>query len=228
MRTKIYFLLCVISSLCIVTGCGEKKQDANPGVMVSHVRDKGDFSVVVLNGDAELVITPADTTGIRIEADSMIINKVQTKIKDNVLTIDYKKEAHTKKTVKIFVSIIQIDRLECNGTVTLTTTEPIESDSLVCKISGAGKYTLLGSAEKEYIEISGAAEVHGFDLQTSSCRVKISGSGKVETSVSDTLDVTIAGIGNVVYKGKPEVINKKISGLGKVTEKIDGAEKQIK
>ena len=226
MKAKKYFICTAIFAALLLGGCGEKKQDANPGAIISTVRDKGDFSVVVLNGDADLIITPTDSTGIRIEADSTIINKVKTKIENNVLTIDYKKEAHSKKIVKIYVSIIQIDRLECNGTVTLSLTEPLDSDSLVCKISGAGRYNLLGKAKKEFVEISGAAEVHGFDLKTKNCIVKISGSGKVETSVSDTLGVTISGIGNVVYKGKPVIAHKQISGLGKVTERPDVAEKK--
>jgi hypothetical protein len=226
MKAKKYFICAAIFAALLLGGCGEKKQDANTGVIVSNVRDKGDFSAVILNGDADLIITPADSTGIRIEADSTIIKKVSTTIKDNVLTIDYKKEKHSSKPVKIFVSIIQIDRLECNGTVTLTTTEPLDSDSLVCKISGAGKYSLLGKAKKEYVEISGAAEVHGFDLKTKNCIVKISGSGKVETSVSDTLSVTISGVGNVAYKGKPVIAHKQINGLGKVIEKPDDAEKK--
>ena len=77
-------------------------------------------------------------------------------------------------------------------------------------------YQLQGTAKKEYIEISGAAEVHGFDLKTKNCIVKISGSGKVETNVSDTLGVTISGIGTVVYQGKPVIAHKVINGLGKV------------
>jgi hypothetical protein len=226
MKAKIYFICTAIFAAMLLGGCGEKKQEVNPGAVVTTVRDKGDFSAVVLNGDAELIITPTDSTGIRIEADSTIINKIKTKIENNTLTIDYKKEAHSKKIVRIFVSIIQIDRLECNGTVTLSTTEPLDSDSLVCKISGAGIYQLLGTAKKEYIEISGAAEVHGFDLKTKNCIVKISGAGTVETSVSDTLSVTISGIGNVVYQGKPVIAHKQINGLGKVKERPDVAEKK--
>jgi len=221
MKTKIYFISAAMFAALLLSGCIEKKQETQSAAIVTTVRDKGDFSVVVLNGDADLIITPTDSTGIRIEADSTVINKIKTKIENNTLTIDYKKEAHSKKVVKIYVSIIQIDRLECNGTVTLTTTEPLDSDSLVCKISGAGRYNLAGKAKKEYIEISGAAEVHGFDLKTKNCIVKISGSGKVETSVSDTLGVTISGIGAVVYKGKPVIAHKQISGLGKIIERTD-------
>lgn len=226
MKAKIYFVYAAMFAALLLGGCVEKKQETPPGAIVSTVRDKGDFSVVVLNGDADLIITPTDSTGIRIEADSTVINKIKTKIENNTLTIDYKKEAHSKKVVKIYVSIIQIDRLECNGTVTLTTTEPLDSDSLVCKISGAGIYQLHGKAKKEFIEISGAAEVHGFDLKTKKCIVKISGSGKVETNVTDTLGVTISGIGTVVYQGKPVIAHKVINGLGKVKERPDVAEKK--
>ena len=225
MKSSIKLLLALLIITGIFTGCLEKKQEAAPGAVVSHERSTGDFTAVVLNGDAKIVISQEDTTAVRIEADSSVIDKVETKIGNNVLTINLKKGSYSRKSITIFVSIIQIDRLECNGVVELSTKGPIESDSLVCKINGAGKYTLAGKVVKEFVEISGAGEVHGFDLQTPSCLVKIAGSGKVETSVSKELDVTISGVGNVVYIGKPSVINKKISGFGKVVEKKEDTEK---
>ena len=225
MKTLTHLFLTSIIVCSFFAGCGEKKQYPAPGAVVSHERGTGDFTSVVLNGDAKIIISQEDTTAVRVEADSSVIDKVETKIANNELTINLKKGSYSRKSIIIYVSIIQIDRLECNGIVQLTTKEPIESDSLVCRISGAGKYTLAGTAVKEFVEISGAGEVHGFDLKTPSCLVKISGSGKVETSVSKELDVTISGIGNVVYIGKPSVINKKISGFGKVVEKKEEAVK---
>jgi phage-related protein len=72
--------------------------------------------------------------------------------------------------------------------------------------------------EEADIHISGSGDVRNFGLQATKAKVKVSGSGNTEITVSNFLDVRINGSGDVYYKGNPSV-NADISGSGKVVKR---------
>ncbi|MCS6973998.1 MAG: DUF2807 domain-containing protein [Cyclobacteriaceae bacterium] len=83
-------------------------------------------------------------------------------------------------------------------------------------ISGSGDALAQGSANEVEAQISGSGKVLAAGLATKSCKVRISGSGSVEINVSDELDATISGSGDVRYTGNPSRLNVHSSGSGKI------------
>ncbi len=83
-------------------------------------------------------------------------------------------------------------------------------------ISGSGDALARGSASEVEARISGSGKVLAAALETKSCKVRISGSGSVEVNVSDELDATISGSGDVHYAGNPSRLNVHSSGSGKI------------
>lgn len=88
-------------------------------------------------------------------------------------------------------------------------------------ISGSGDALARGTAGAVEARISGSGKILASALETKACRVRISGSGSVEINVSDELDATISGSGDVRYTGNPSRLNVHSSGSGKV-KKITG------
>ncbi|MCI0751386.1 MAG: DUF2807 domain-containing protein [Flammeovirgaceae bacterium] len=83
-------------------------------------------------------------------------------------------------------------------------------------VSGSGKIIASGSSQEVEAKISGSGKVLAADLVTNKCEVRISGSGDVEINVKEELDATIAGSGDVRYKGEPKRVNANASGSGSV------------
>lgn len=83
-------------------------------------------------------------------------------------------------------------------------------------IAGSGKITIDGSAKELETRISGSGKVRAEDFEVEKCTIKMAGSGDVSIHVKDDLDVSIAGSGDVRYKGDPKRVNNHSSGSGSV------------
>ncbi|MDR1382071.1 MAG: DUF2807 domain-containing protein [Tannerella sp.] len=113
---------------------------------------------------------------------------------------------------------VTVDRIEAeitgNGEITLS---GISGKKITSAITGAGQINLGGRTETASVKITGNGKLQAFELQTEEMRSEIAGSGSVEISVSRSLHSTIAGFGNVRYKGNPPHIDSNIAGSGKVS-----------
>lgn len=93
----------------------------------------------------------------------------------------------------------------------------IALDTLHTEINGAGRLIATGTAAQHNIDVAGAGDINGFDLVADACDVDIQGAGSFEVTAQTTLNVDIAGIAVVYYKGNP-TITQNITGLGRVVD----------
>ena len=114
--------------------------------------------------------------------------------------------------------VLDIDglfRIQSSGSSDVTAN--FNAQRVEVEIAGSGNIKFSGSVEEFDIEISGTGDINAFDLDTKICDIDIAGAGDVDVSVSDTLNVTISGTGNVCYRGDPEV-DSTITGSGEVSK----------
>jgi hypothetical protein len=97
-----------------------------------------------------------------------------------------------------------------NGAMTI----PVNVKDIFVKIGGIGKITLSGTATNTFVTISGSGKVDALGLQTKNCTANISGVGKCEIDVTDSLTSSISGIGTVGYKNKPKYVSGNMEGAG--------------
>jgi len=97
----------------------------------------------------------------------------------------------------------------------------IEANDLKVNISGRGEFKGEGLAETQDISISGSGEYQAPDLASQSAKVVISGQGNATLRVAENLDITISGVGQVNYYGRPK-LRQVISGMGKSKRLNDG------
>jgi hypothetical protein len=83
-------------------------------------------------------------------------------------------------------------------------------------ISGSGKVLLQGKSKSFNASISGSGSIKGENFSTQTAKIKIAGSGSVDLEVTDELDVSIAGSGDVRYRGNPKKVNSHAGGSGSV------------
>ena len=105
-------------------------------------------------------------------------------------------------------------RVDGSGTVSAQTNGGIVN----ANVSGSGTIQLEGSVEEFKPVISGSGDIKGYHLLAENVEARISGSGKIQTTVSQLLKVNISGSGDVFYKGNPTTVNTAISGSGKLVK----------
>ncbi|MBA9077912.1 MULTISPECIES: head GIN domain-containing protein [Rufibacter] len=105
-------------------------------------------------------------------------------------------------------------RLNLSGSGTIYYTGSTNSLNLLH--SGSGDIVLVGNVG--YIEtlLSGSGRIQGYSMMTDTAKTVIAGSGYQQVWVSQVLDVSITGSGNLYYRGLPPSIVIYTSGSGKL------------
>ena len=191
-------------------------QIVGSGRIVAQVRTVGTYSGIQVTNFAKVIITQDTVEQLRIESDDNIIDHILTSVNGGILMVGLDNGSYNNVTVNVYASMKTIKRLESVGTAEFSTTNPIQTDSILCRITGAGTITLVGTATFEQVEIIGAGSIHNFDLVATRCTTTISGSGTIEVNVTSRLDAIIAGTGSIVYAGNPQTVQQSVSGVGSV------------
>jgi hypothetical protein len=193
-------------------------QITGSGKLVSESRFVGTFEGIQVKNFAKVVIKQDTIESLVIESDDNIINDVETSLNGTILVVGLRDGSYNNVTVTVYVSMKNIKLLESTGASEFSTINSIQTDSLTCKITGAGSMTLAGKTMYEKIEITGSGSVHTSNLVSSFCSVTISGAGSVEIQVTKQLDAVIGGSGTIIYTGNPAVVHQSISGIGVVRQ----------
>ncbi|MCC8142773.1 MAG: DUF2807 domain-containing protein [Tannerellaceae bacterium] len=92
----------------------------------------------------------------------------------------------------------------------------IATNSFHASIPGSGDLRLGGTAEEATFKIYGSGSVYAYDLVTRSCESSILGSGGVQVTATERVKGKITGSGDVLYKGQPAEVERKVLGSGNV------------
>ena len=218
------------------------------GMTASKTFDVQKFNGVQLKMPAQVHLSQgvaADAPNVTVVADDNILDVIDAHVVNGVLVLEYKDNykfwsVWPDSGIEIYVTTPDISsvRIDGAGSITQSGNNPIVSDNmeilvngagdidmnviannLDSRISGFGDIHLTGLAKNYSATISGAGDINAYDLAADSAKIKISGSGSVDTQVINTLNVDISGAGDVHYKGSP-VLTEHISGAGNV-EKVE-------
>jgi len=213
----IFGLLMVVS---FFWGCSKNEnavdndQIVGSGRLVSESRSGGTFTGIQVTNFAKVFITQDTVESLRIESDDNIIGSVQTTLNGATLVVGLRDGSYGHVTVNVYASMKNIRLLESIGTADFSAVNLIDTDSLICKITGTGNVTLAGKTNYEKVQITGTGNIQNSNLLSSLCSITISGTGNVQVHVTQQLDATIAGTGNITYDGNPAVIHQSITGIG--------------
>ena len=111
---------------------------------------------------------------------------------------------------------LKSEELEINLTGAGAIELELEAAKIKINLSGAGVIKLLGQTDLQEVKISGAGGFMASELISKECDITLSGLGGAEINASEKLNATITGVGGIVYSGNPKIIEKQVSGFGKI------------
>lgn len=91
----------------------------------------------------------------------------------------------------------------------------IQQTKVEIDIAGAGMFRLSGIAEQLNVNVSGAGSVKAKRLTAKAAHLVVSGAGSIRAHVTETVDATISGTGQLKVSGNPHNVNRLVSGPGK-------------
>ena len=138
-------------------------------------------------------------------------------------------------TMKIYVSMKNVNELQVNGGgkilsensiatdfITLgvsgsgTMDVDIKGNTVKAEVSGSGNLTLRGYATSLDAVVSGSGDFKGFECPVETGKLKLSGSGSAEVNVSTSLEAYVHGSGSIKHKGSTKTLTKRVYGTGTV------------
>ncbi|MGO1370186.1 GIN domain-containing protein [Senegalia sp. (in: firmicutes)] len=104
---------------------------------------------------------------------------------------------------------------ECavNGEIESNNVNVLDLDFL-----GSGNIELEGNVEYLDIFIEGSSIIEGKKMEADDVKVKLEGVGSCSVYSHESLTAYVEGVGSITYYGKPDLIDKKVDGLGFIKE----------
>lgn len=182
-------------------------------------------------------VVKGNTHSVSIKASDNHIGIIRAQVRGNNLVIDTDNRCLKNTTIEITVTTPSLKFLRVAGSGNIVSMDDFTSDEwelrvdgsgsvtaktngnkLAANVSGSGMIQLQGSIDDFSPVISGSGDIKAYNLAAENVEARISGSGKIQTTVSQLLEVTISGSGDVFYKGNPAAVNTSISGSGRLVK----------
>ena len=229
---RIYLFL----ALVVVIGSSCRQIKGN-GILSSQDRSVKQAGKIKLLGSYDVEISQGPTTSVKVEADENILPYIITEEENGFLVIKSRDHVSfsSDHELKVYITTDKLEQIQLVGSGNIIgKTKFSGGDKLILKIAGSGDMnlevntpqiqgeiagsgtmTLKGETRDETIHISGVGDYDADALKAENATVKIAGSGNVKVFADMNLDINIAGVGSVYYKGAA-TIKQSISGSGEV------------
>ena len=188
------------------------------GNINTETRETLPFNQILLLIPAEAEVLCGRNLQIEIKGDENILPIITTEVKDGQLIVDADTSFTVDDKIKLIIEVQHLSALSVPGTCDMTVKNP-KNESFTATLSGVGSLKLSGNTANFKCTVSGAGLVNARELIANHTDITLSGAGSAEVYASQSLNVTISGVGNVSYYGDPESVTKNIAGLGRVKKK---------
>jgi len=182
-----------------------KKVNGN-GNIITKTRTIGSFKKIIVGGSFDVLLVDGKESSVTIKSDENIIPYIVTEIKGNTLNVNFKKNTNIKTTkgITIIIPFEEISEVSLSGSGSITSEKTIKTNSFSLNLSGSGN-------------------VKGLEINTSSLKSTITGSGNISLKgTTEKLISSISGSGNLnAYNLIVDELQSNTSGSGNLKTTVN-------
>lgn len=198
-----------------------------------------DFHSVSNHIPATVYLSQKSPAKVWFEGNQEHINRLETRVKNGELQIrfkdGYRKNNWGNLDVKVYVNASEIRALSVHGSGDIlgqnrfnlddfrasihgsgNIKADMSADNVDLNIHGSGNIALDGQAKDMDASIHGSGNINCLELKSTSCEASIHGSGNCNVNVTEAIQASIFGSGDIRYRGNPPRIQSKSHGSGSV------------
>jgi hypothetical protein len=179
MKTKLIISAALIS-LSMLAFAGDESSELS-----SNDRLTGDFYGLVVNANANVILSQGEKTSVRVEGEGRLVNQVSTEVNNGALVIS----GMNSRPVDIYITVGDINLIEVNGAGKVYANGPINSDILLLKINGNGSIRADVRALTVGMIVKGNGKIIASGSSGDSF-IRVYGNGKVFASNLDSFSRT--------------------------------------
>lgn len=219
-----------------VTGCFIKKGDT----VTQEVEMAGNFTAIELYGLIDLEIIQNSQYKLEIEAGENTVAFYDVRVENGTLIIEDNSKCNAVRNFarpQVTVSLPELKQLRYYGNGTVTNSDTLITDHLEIDLWGGGEKVeltvktdllegrihastcdLVLSGKTNHLGVfkRGLGKLKAFELQAQTCFVESFSVTDSEVKVNTLLDAKISYLGNIYYRGNPEIRFLETTGEGKL------------
>lgn len=201
-------------------------------------RSIASFSGVQSSAGVDVYLKKGDKESVKVEITSGRITDVITEVGGTSLRISMKSGSRQVRGVKVYVTYVELDKLEASSGSNIFSEETIkgsemiihatsgasievvvEAKSVIAESNSAGEIEIKGSTKLLEAEADSGGVLDAYDLQAETVDAEASSAGALKVSVSENLKANASSAGSIRYRGNPSksVINASSAGSVKKT-----------
>lgn len=204
-----------------------------------ETRKMDPFSAIELKGPFEVELIAGEENTIHIETrGTSVLSDVLTEVRSGRLYVEHRRNDYDyreSRRVILKITYRELNELTAKGAYLIRNKDVIRTEKLIVETNGAGNMHLKvdvqtfdmrvrgigntdvsGKATKQIVRQSGIGNYRAFKLESDTADVSMDGIGNIEINVIKQMEVHSSGIGNVRYKGNPEILRAHASMLQKI------------
>jgi hypothetical protein len=176
------------------------------------------FHTVAFHGLGRVEVKQTGKEAVSVRDGDKLVADRGHKVKDGVLILGAKPQpGRGARPVEYVVEVKALKGLRLLGAGSIEAAD-LKGERLAVSLGGTGSVTVKGTADALDVTHSGAGALHGEGLRAKRVTVNLSGVGNAEVHATQSLDVSLTGVGSVLYVGSPAV-RQNIVGVGTVRKK---------
>jgi hypothetical protein len=236
---RLYHTAVIVVAVTVVgalAGCSDALTPGTTGSgqEASEQRDVAAFERIEVAGQTAVTVASGDPS-VTVRGDDNLIGEVVTDVNDGTLTIDEQRHVDPRAGLVVEVTAPRLRAAAVHGSGDLTardvaggpftatldgsgdlTIDGVDADVFTGDLSGSGNLDAAGQAERVDLAASGSGEADLRDLVASEATVDVTGSGDALVQVTQILQASSSGSGDVIYTGDPQDVQENTSGSGDI------------
>lgn len=236
---KLLFATLLLISFSSLNAQWWSKTISGNGTMTTTTVQTESYDGVTVAGNFYVTLVEGKEGSITLKGESNLLEELIVEVKNGTLRIETEDRVSLKPSrgmkIEITVPVEQINKVTLVGSGEIKNAFAMRSDRLSVKLAGSGDIKLnLSTTELEATiagsgniilngrttelkgSVAGSGSVDASRVEAQNANITIAGSGDYNVNCSGELKVRVSGSGNVNYTGKPDKIDTKVAGSGRV------------
>lgn len=207
------------------------------GTVATETRTAADFDGIAISGSMKLEVRQAAREAVSISADDNVLPLVETIVEGRTLKVRMKKgeSVQTRTPIRVTVDVVKLNAVASSGAGDVrieglktpllklsvagsgdAALKGLQADALEVSIAGSGDLRGDGTARQVKLSIAGSGDAVLTDLMADDVTVSIAGSGDAKVTANKSLSATVAGSGDVQYRGSAATVRTSVMGSGTI------------
>jgi len=206
----------------------------------AEARTVGSFTAIEVSNGIDLVIKQGSENAVAVSASTPEIrSRLKTEVANGKLKIYFDSYGWhnntTKKELKAYVSIKDLEKLDANSGADVNTDGNINVDNLDITLSSGADFegnvttaslnihlssgsdmSIKGKVSDLTVSTSSGSDFSGYELVSENCKADASSGSDIEITVNKTLKASASSGGGIEYKGSGVITDVSNSSGGKV------------